>query len=80
MSQDLPEGVIDAEPAGGWESGGVADEETRERSDAEAAEAGLPSDAQTGYDAVAADEVESAEVTQGIDPDMATDDDTEESS
>ena len=26
--RDLPEGVIDAEPAGGWESGAVADGET----------------------------------------------------
>jgi hypothetical protein len=80
MSSDLPEGVIDAVPAGGWESGAAADDETRERSDAEAAEAGLPSDAPTGYDADAADDVESAEVTQGIDPDMAADDDVEQGS
>lgn len=75
---DLPEGVIDAEPATGWESADVADAETRERSDAEAAEAGLPEDAATGYEVVAADEVESAEATQGIDPDLAPDDDDEE--
>lgn len=82
MSQDgstgvpdngLPEGVIDAEPATGWESAAVADEETRERSDAERARAGLPEDAASGYDVAAADEVESAEVTQGIDPDLAAD-------
>lgn len=80
MSQDLPEGVINAEPATGWESGDVADSETRERSVAESAEAGLPSDAATGYDAEAQDDVESADLTQGIDPDLATDDDTEETS
>lgn len=77
MSQDLPEGVINAEPATGWESAEVADGETRDRSQAEAAEAGLPSDAQTGYDADAARDVESADLTQGIDPDLATDDDAE---
>jgi hypothetical protein len=81
MSQELPEGVINAEPAGGWESGDVADAETRERSRADAAEAGLPSDRATGYDVEAAEDVESAEATQGIDPDLAGDEDvTEESS
>jgi len=80
MSQDLPEGVIDAEPATGWESADVVDAETRERSDAESAEAGLPSDAQTGYGAEAEGDVESADLTQGIDPDLATDDDAEATS
>ncbi|WP_282837676.1 hypothetical protein [Microbacterium flavum] len=76
---DLPEGVVDALPAAGWESADAADAETRERSDADAAAAGqpsdAPSDAATGYDADAVDDVETAEVTQGIDPDLATDDD-----
>lgn len=58
-AEDLPEGVIDAEPAGGWESAETA------RSDAEV----------TGYEAEAVDAVETAEVTQGIDPDLATDQD-----
>lgn len=75
MSQDLPDGVADAAPAGGWESADVADGETRERSDAETAEAGLPSDTATGHEAEGAEAVQSAEVTQGIDPDMATDED-----
>jgi hypothetical protein len=34
--RDLPEGVINAEPAGGWESGASADAATAERSSAEA--------------------------------------------
>ncbi|MDX2376072.1 hypothetical protein M4I32_04575 [Microbacterium sp. LRZ72] len=29
---DLPEGVIDADPPGGWESGAIADDETAEQS------------------------------------------------
>ena len=44
-NDDLPEGVIDAAPATGWESAEVADGETSERSDAEAVEAALPEDA-----------------------------------
>ncbi|WP_454117429.1 hypothetical protein [Microbacterium lacticum] len=59
---DLPEGVIDADAAGGWESGAVADEETSERSE----------DAATGYDAEAVGDIETAEVSEGIDPDMST--------
>lgn len=74
MSQNLPEGIINAEPAGGWESGEVADEETRERSEADEAEAGLPSDRRTGYEVEADADVESAEASQGIDPDLSTDD------
>lgn len=73
MSRDIPDGVADAAPAAGWESADVADETTSERSDAETVEAGLPSDRPTGHEAEAVDEVESAEVTQGIDPDLATD-------
>lgn len=60
---ELPDGVINAEPAGGWESGAVADDETREAS-ARAAEPvdGVPD----GF-------VESAEVQAGLDPDLRTD-------
>lgn len=59
----LPEGVIDANPAGGWD--GVDDAETQEQS--EAAAASEPEGP-----------VESDVPTQGIDPDLATDDQTEE--
>lgn len=61
---DLPEGVINAEPAGGWESGDVADGETRaahQRADAP-------------VDAVADGFVESAQIQAGLDPDLRTDD------
>lgn len=57
----LPEGVIDADPAGGWD--GVGDVETQERSEA--------SEPEMGPDGT----VESTVPTQGIDPDLATDDD-----
>ncbi|HYP73701.1 MAG TPA: hypothetical protein VEP72_06380 [Microbacterium sp.] len=73
MSNDLPDGVADAAPATGWESADVADAETRERSAAKAPEAALPSDAATGYDVEAEGDVESAEIAQGVDPDLATD-------
>lgn len=82
-TNDLPEGVIDADPAGGWESEDVIDDETRQRSEAEAVDAGLPSDAAdagdtaTGHEVEANEDVESAEVTQGVDPDLATDDGAE---
>ena len=41
MGNDLPEGVVNAEPAGGWESGDAADPETTdtETTDAETADA-----------------------------------------
>lgn len=41
MGNDLPEGVVNAEPSGGWESGDAADAETTdaETTDAEAADA-----------------------------------------
>ena len=57
---DLPEGVINAAPAGAWESGETADAETDER-DAAA----------TG----SADLIESDEPAQGADPDLAVGDD-----
>ena len=75
--EDLPDGVIDADPAGGWESADVADGETRERSDAETIEAGQPSGVNTGYAAEGDADVESAEATQGADPDLVTDADAE---
>ncbi len=78
VPSDLPEGVVNADPAGGWESAASVDGETRERSDAEVAEAGMPSDTPTGHAAEAAEDIESAEVTQGLDPDLATDDDRDD--
>jgi len=56
--KDLPEGVIDADPAGGWDETG--DRETMERN------------------AAAAGDIESADATQGADPDLATDDQVDE--
>jgi hypothetical protein len=69
--QNLPEGVINANPAGGYESGDVADGETREQNlDAAASpalsESGLPSE---GGDE-ASDPIESADATLGLDPDL----------
>ena len=52
MSHDLPEGVIDAEPAGGWQSDEVVE---------------------------VTEDIESADVTQGLDPDLASDEQEEQS-
>jgi len=81
---ELPEGVINADPAGGWESGSVADGETADAHAREASEASAPSvtDSASG-EATASDDddvavpdgfVESAEIQQGLDPDLRTDD------
>jgi hypothetical protein len=92
-SEDLPEGVIDADPAGGWESADTADTLTSER-DAAATppveadgpqvtsappapdgEIGAP-DRGAGMpdgDAPAGQSVESADIQQGLDPDLVTD-------
>ncbi|KIC59176.1 hypothetical protein [Microbacterium hominis] len=60
---ELPDGVINAEPAGGWESGAVADDETREAS----------AWAEEHVDGVPDGFVESAEIQAGLDPDLRTD-------
>ncbi|AXA96253.1 MULTISPECIES: hypothetical protein [unclassified Microbacterium] len=60
---ELPDGVINAEPAGGWESGAVADDETREAS----------ARAEEPVDGVPDGFVESAEIQAGLDPDLRTD-------
>lgn len=95
MDHDTPEGMIDGDPAGGWESGDVADQETSERNDAamgqtSLADSGPPTETadrqeadpgQAGGEGVFAPDgvqvsdqfVESAEVQQGLDPDMVTD-------
>jgi len=64
--RDLPEGVINADPAGGWES--VDDQESRERS-ADVAAADLLTDAALQPD----DPVEGEAARQGADPDLAAD-------
>jgi len=64
--QELPEGVIDADPPGGWDA--VDDTESRERS-AQASESGLLTDAALQPD----DPVEGEAARQGADPDMVTD-------
>ena len=64
--QGLPEGVINADPPGGWE--GVDDTEARERSE-QAAESELLTDAALQPD----DPVEGEAARRGADPDMVTD-------
>ena len=65
-SQDLPDGVVNADPPGGWEQ--VDDTESRERT-AAASEADLLTDAALHPD----DPVEGEAARQGADPDLATD-------
>ena len=88
MGNDLPEGVVNAEPSGGWESGQAADpgtdgaEETDGSSES-AVEGGIrytPEDARadaaaSGAGAVTVPDqfVESAEIQAGMDPDLQTD-------
>jgi hypothetical protein len=68
MDRDLPEGVINADPPGGWDE--VGDDEAQARS-AEAAESeGLLTDAALQPD----DPIEGESARQGADPDLATDD------
>lgn len=67
--RELPEGVIDANPPGGWESEDVADAETAQQSadaqgSGELAESGLSADGT----------VETDEISQGADPDLSTED------
>lgn len=65
---ELPDGVINAEPAGGWESGAVADDETRAASER----------AEAAVDGVSDGFVESAEIQAGLDPDLRTDEQAHE--
>ncbi|WP_194410617.1 hypothetical protein [Microbacterium cremeum] len=67
MERDLPEGVVDADPAGGWDEND--DREAQERG-AEAADAeALLTDAALRPD----DPLEGEAVRRGADPDLATD-------
>jgi hypothetical protein len=85
--RDLPEGVIDANPAGGWEDGQKADGETQESSAGQgpqhlhnpAVSDGWGPDIPPAADRRKyASGVESDVPSQGADPDMATDADAEE--
>lgn len=84
MGNDLPEGVVNAEPSGGWESGDAADPEA---ADAEATDGSSESAVEGGIRYARADAaasgagavtvpdqfVESAEIQAGMDPDLQTD-------
>jgi hypothetical protein len=79
--RDLPEGVINADPAGGWESGDVADGETAEQSrqaegsprlSDDRSPANEPSAPETDGDGT----IESDVPTQGLDPDLSTDEES----
>lgn len=83
--RDLPEGVIDADPPGGFESAAVADAETAERSEhavdsALLSESRLPPNTPDGSAPadVSVDSVQSDEPSQGPDPDLSTRDGSEE--
>jgi hypothetical protein len=102
MTRDLPDDMIDAEPAGAWTSDDVADGQTADSSadamrdvqeespdqelssaDGVPAPDGEPADgSERAADPVDATEgasdpfVESAEIQQGLDPDLTTDDQT----
>lgn len=65
--RDLPEGVIDADPPGGWESGAVADGETAERNESAKRSSRL-------NDAAPSDPIEGDAASHGIDPDLSTED------
>ncbi|WOQ70035.1 hypothetical protein RYJ27_02060 [Microbacterium limosum] len=67
--RDLPEGVIDADPPGGWESGETADQESAEQN---AGAIGSPRLTEAGVP------VEGPEATQNSDPDLIRDDDLSE--
>jgi len=65
--RDLPEGVINADPPGGWESGAVADGETAEQNEYAKGSSEL-------NDAEPSDPIEGDAASQGIDPDLSTED------
>ncbi|KAA9145429.1 hypothetical protein F6B41_09600 [Microbacterium lushaniae] len=77
--RDLPEGVIDADPPGGWESGAVADGETAEQNrDAQGSprlsDSGLPADA--GGGTAPEGPIESDAPSQVADPDLSDDEES----
>lgn len=79
--RDLPEGVIDADPAGGWESGETADGETAEQNreaqgSPDLTDSGLAPNEPAEGDAAADGPVESDAPTQVADPDLSTDEES----
>ncbi|MDZ8171706.1 hypothetical protein [Microbacterium xanthum] len=76
-ARDLPEGVIDAEPAGGWESGAVADGETADASRETAGSPDLTLENQEPDPGVDVGPVEGA--APDTDPDLANVDEKETS-
>ncbi len=70
--RDLPEGVIDADPAGGWESGVVADGETAEADREAMGSPDLTLEHQEPDPGVDVGPVEGAQ--PDTDPDLAADD------
>ena len=65
--RDMPEGVIDANPPGGWEDGAVADGQTSESND----EARGSDDVVSTPDGLDVGPVEGS--VQGADPDLSAD-------
>lgn len=66
MDRDLPEGVIDADPPGGWD--GVGDAESAERDAAAAGSPDLADDPPAPDDPIAGEQIR-----QGADPDLGVD-------
>ncbi|CAI9388329.1 hypothetical protein [Microbacterium sp. T2.11-28] len=86
MTRDVPDDIVDAEPAGGWSSTGPVDAESgadalaavqEEAPDEETSTtpaAPAPDGDLSDGDSRASDPyVESAEIQQGLDPDLLTD-------
>ena len=73
MSNDLPEGVVDPDGAAATSLA------ASEAEDAHVRDADAPADATPAPDGDAPDQfVESAEIQQGLDPDLVTDEQSEE--
>lgn len=73
MSNDLPEGVVDPDGAAATSLA------ASEAADADVRDADTPADAAPAPDGDAPDQfVESAEIQQGLDPDLVTDAQTED--
>jgi hypothetical protein len=69
MDRDLPDGVIDADPPGGWDE--VGDDEAAERNAAALDAGDRPADVPLSPD----DPIEGEAARQGADPDLAADPD-----
>jgi hypothetical protein len=70
--RDLPEGVINADPPGGWESGDASDGETAEQNQDAIGSEEL---ADSGLASAGDGSVETDAVSQGADPDLSGDED-----